>query len=163
MRRLLLASLLLPITASAQVAPRGKPLGTWDVEYDRTVLHMHGETTHRHERGHMSLRADGDSLFGELVIGDSASASRSALRGKSTKGAWTLYVEDPSPKGVGIFLSAVGAAMDWLRETVHGIQPTVTRLDVTLKGDSLTGSRTVTGGLSPNPRTSAITGKRGKS
>jgi hypothetical protein len=124
---------------------------------------MHGDPTHRHERGHMTLRADGDSLFGELAIGDSATASRSVLRGKSTKAGWTLYVEDPSPKGVAIVFSALGVAMDWLRATVHGIQPTVVRMDVSAKGDSLVGSRTVTGGISQTPRTSAVVGKRTKS
>lgn len=160
MRRLIMAALLVATSASAQSAPRGKPLGSWDVEYDHTSYHMHGEPTHRHDRGHMTLRADGDSLFGELVIGDSATANRSALRGKSTKAGWTLYVEDPTPKGIDVVLSALGVAMDWLRETVHGIQPTVIRLDVAPKGDSLTGSRTVTGGMTSIPRTSTVAGKR---
>jgi hypothetical protein len=160
--RAILLIILFATSAFAQAAPRGKPLGSWDVEYDHTTLHMHGEPTHRHERGHMTLRAEGDSLFGELAIGDSATASRSVLRGKSTKAGWTLYVEDPSPKGIAIVFSALGVAMDWLRETVHGIQPTVIRLDVSAKGDSLIGSRTVTGGISAAPRSSTVGGKRTK-
>src|ERR1051325_10664265 len=111
MRPLILASLLAAASASAQTAPRGKPIGTWDVEYDRAVLHMHGETTHHHERGHMTLRAEGDSVFGELVIGDSATANRSVLRGKSTTSGWTLYTEEPTPTGIGVFFSAFTVAM----------------------------------------------------
>ena len=162
MRRHILAALVIATAANAQSAPRGKPLGSWDVEYDHTTLHMHGEPTRRHDRGHMTLRADGDSLFGELVIGDSATAYRAVLRGRSTKAGWALYVEDPTPKGIGIVFSALGVAMDWLRESIHGIQPTVIRLDVTATGDSLTGSRTVTGGMSSIPRTSTVSGKRAK-
>lgn len=160
--RAILLIVLFGTSAFAQTAARGKPLGSWDVEYDHTTLHMHGEPTQRHERGHMTLRAEGDSLFGELAIGDSATAYRSVLRGKSTRDRWTLYVESPSPKGIDIVFSALGVAMDWLRETVHGIHPTVIRLDVAAKGDSLVGSRTVTGGISAAARTSTIAGKRTK-
>ena len=146
-------------TAMAQTAP-GKALGSWVVEYDHTVVHMHGEPTRRHEHGRMTLRSVGDSLLGELVVGDSGVTTRSVLRGTARNNAWTVYADDPPANGMGIFFSAVGSMMDWLRETVHGIPPVVVRFDLTAKGDSLAGSRTVTGGISNTPRTSQVSGKR---
>jgi hypothetical protein len=108
---------------------------------------MHAEPTRFTERGRMTLRSVGDSVFGELSIGDSASKDRSAIRGSSRKELFTLYVEEPPAKGMGIFLSALGAAMDWMRETMHGVQPVIVRFDLVAKGDSLTGTRNVSGGM----------------
>lgn len=156
---ILTASGLLAASAGAQT-PGPKAVGTWTVEYDHAVVRLHGETTSRHEHGQMTLRSVGDSLFGELIIGDSASADRSALRGIARREVWTVYVEDPAARGKGIFFSAVGSMIDWLRETVHGIQPVVVRFDVSARGDSLTGTRLVTGGMSRGRRTSTVTGKR---
>ena|SRR5689334_25403411 len=156
----LVASLILTASAAAQNTQRGKLLGTWNVEYERMIVHMHAEPTRLAEHGRMTLRAVGDSIFGELRIGDSTSTDLSALRGVAHNNSYALLIEDPAAKGLGIFFSAVGAAMDWLRESVHGIQPTVVRLDLVAKGDSLTGSRTATGGNSPAARISTVTGRR---
>ena len=155
-------ALTLPLPLASQTPARGKPLGSWEIDYDRIVLHMHGEPTRLHERGRMTLSAVGDSLIGELVVGDSAAAERSLVRGVSGKTGWTLIVEEPPAKGFGIFFSAIGAAMDWMRETVHGITPVTVRFDLTAKGDSLTGNRIASGGLSSTPRTSAVRGIRTK-
>jgi hypothetical protein len=113
------------------------------------------------ERGRMTLRAVGDSLFGELRIGDSTSTDLSALRGTARKDTYTLYLEEPPAKGFGIFFSALGAAMDWLRATVHGIEPVIIRFDLAAKGDSLSGTRVVTGGMSKGG-SSAVRGARAK-
>jgi hypothetical protein len=122
---------------------------------------MHGEPTRRHEQGRLTLRSVGDSVIGELVIGDSASADRAVLRGIAVKEGWTVYAEELPAKGFGVFFSAIGAAMDWLRETVHGIQPVVIRFDVMQKGDSLTGTRSVSGGMG-RPTSSGISGHKVK-
>jgi hypothetical protein len=156
---LLIAALAAASTMAAQTPPPGKPIGSWVVEYDHTSFHMHGEPTHRHDQGRMTLRSVGDSLFGELMIGDSTMANRSTLRGVAGKGGWTLYAEEPTARGFGIFFSALGSAMDWLRESVHGIHPVVIRFDVVAKGDSLVGTRSVSGGMG-SPRSSAISGRK---
>ena len=162
----ILAGLAAASSLGAQAKPptAARPLGSWDVEYDRTISHMHGESTHEHDHGRMTLRSVGDSVIGELVIGDSTTGERSVLRGISGKTGITLYAEDPRPQGTAIFFSALGAAMDWLRETVHGIQPVLIRFDVTVRGDSLTGSRIVTGGVGNGTggRASPIYGRRAK-
>ena len=162
MRALTVVSSLIVLAAVAQAqAPRSaKPLGSWNIEYERTILRMHGEPTRITERGRMTLRSVGDSVFGELAIGDSATANLSVLRGTAGKTGYAVYAEEPPAKGFGLFFSAFGAAMDWLRESVHGIHPVIVRFDVTAKGDSLTGSRTATGGMSPAPRVSPVTGRR---
>ena len=148
-------------SADAQAPVSAKPLGAWNVEYERTISSMHSEPRTVREHGRMTVRAAGDSLFGELTIGDSGSTNRSALRGSARKDAWTLYVEQPPARGFGMFFSAVGAAMDWLRESIHGIEPVLVRFDVTVKGDSLTGSRVVTGGMG-GARHSTVSGIRAK-
>src|SRR3954471_2711277 len=114
----------------AQTAPP-TALGSWSVEYERTISSMHAEPRKVVERGRMTLRSVGDSILGEMTVGDSASTDRYALRGTASKGAWTVYVEEPAAHGFGLFFSAIGAAMDWLRESVHGIQPVVVRFDLT--------------------------------
>jgi hypothetical protein len=163
---IILAGLAAASSLAAQARPpaAGKPLGSWDVEYDRTITHMHGEATHQHDHGRMTLRTVGDSVIGELVIGDSTTGDRSVLRGVSGKTGMTLYAEAPRPQGAAIFFSALGSAMDWLRENVHGIQPVLVRFDLSVKGDSLTGSRIVTGGVGNGAggRASPIYGKRAK-
>jgi hypothetical protein len=122
---------------------------------------MHAEPTKFTERGRMTLRAVGDSLFGDFRIGDSASTNLTGLRGIVRKDGYTVYVEEPPAKGFGIFFSALGAAMDWLRETVHNVQPVVVRFDLVAKGDSLSGTRVITGGMSKGG-TSAVRGARAK-
>ena len=156
---IVITAMLVGASAHAQMRPAGKTIGTWIVEYERTVARMHAEPTRFTERGRMTLRAVGDSLFGDLRIGDSTSTDLSALRGTARKDSYTVYVEQPPTTGFGIFFSALGAAMDWLRATVHGIEPVVIRFDVVAKGDSLTGTRVVTGGMSKGG-SSAVRGAR---
>jgi hypothetical protein len=152
---------LLSRSVTAQSQAPVKPLGVWNVEYERTISSMHSEPRTVREHGRMTVRAVGDSVFGELTIGDSGSTNRSALRGSARKDAWTLYVEQPPARGFGMVFSAVGAAMDWLRESVHGIEPVVVRFDLAVKRDSLSGSRIVTGGMG-GARNSAVNGVRAR-
>jgi len=129
------------------------------VEYERTISSMHSEPTKVIERGRMILRSVGDSVIGEMTVGDSATADHYPLRGTAHKDAWTVYVEEPPARGFGILFSALGAAMEWLKESVHGIQPVVVRFDLTAKGDSINGTRAVTGGMGGS-RNSAVHGLR---
>src|SRR4051812_26898666 len=144
----LLACLTIAASAHGQASNPGKPLGTWNVEYERTISSMHSEPTKVIERGRMILRSVGDSVIGEMMVGDSATASHYALRGTARKDTWAMYIEEPPAHGFGIFFSALGAAMDWLKESVHGIHPVLVRFDLTAKGDSISGTRAVTGGMS---------------
>jgi hypothetical protein len=157
---IVITGMLLSASASAQTVTV-KPIGTWVIEYERTIARMHADPTKFTERGRMTLRAVGDSLFGDFRIGDSASTNVAALRGIVRKDGYTVYVEEPPAKGFGIFFSALGAAMDWLRETVHNVQPVVVRFDLMAKGDSLTGTRNVSGGMG-GPRSSAVVGRQTK-
>src|SRR6185436_3491227 len=139
-KHLLIAGLFFAGSVHAQATAPGKPLGAWNVEYDRTISSMHAEPTTRIERGRMTLRMVGDSLLGDMTVGDSSTADRYVLRGIANKSAWTVYVEESPARGVGVFFSALGAAMEWLKESVHGIQPVVVRFDLTAKGDSISGT-----------------------
>src|SRR5689334_18572212 len=103
MKRLIALAIAFCGSAARAQTTAAKPLGSWMVDYDHAVVHMHGETTHRHEHGRMTLRSVGDSVFGELVVGDSDSPSRSVLRGVARKDAWTIYAEEPAASGMGIF------------------------------------------------------------
>ena len=110
----------------------------------------------------MTLRSVGDSILGELVIGDSASSDRSILRGTARANAWTVYAEEPAPRGLSVMLVPIEMAMEWLRETVHGIQPRSVRFEMIVRGDSLTGTRIATGSADNRARTSAVRGMRRK-
>jgi hypothetical protein len=94
------------------------------------------------------------------MVGDSATANRSVVQGTVRGNAWTFYIDEPEPRGMAIFFSALDAAMTWLRETVHGVQPTVVRFDLTARADSITGTRTVTGFGAGRGTTAAVTGRR---
>jgi hypothetical protein len=159
MRSLSLIGIILAAAAHGQPAMPVRPLGTWTIEYEHTVTSMHAEPRKEIVHGRMALRQVGDSVLGDLTLGDSATGPRSILRGTARKEAWSVYAEDPAARGMGIFFSAIGSMMDWLRETVHGIPPVVVRFELAAKGDSLTGSRIITGGMG-GTRQSAIVGRR---
>jgi hypothetical protein len=122
---------------------------------------MHGEAEQVKDRGRMTLRSAGDSLFGELALSDPDS-TKLLLRGTSRSNAWALYVEEARPTGLAVMMVPIEAAMEWLKENIHGMQPIVVRFDLATRGDSVTGSRTVTGGFAPRARTSVVRGARRK-
>lgn len=148
---------------AAQPKPADKSLGTWDLEYDRSITRPHAEPQIVKERTRVTLRLVGDSVLGDLslMVGDSASGGRYVARGTATAGRWSFYSEEPRPTGFAVLLVPVEAAMDWMKETIHGAQPRAVRFDLTAQGDSVTGTRTVTGGFPGSaPRVSPVTGKR---
>lgn len=157
LKLILCATMAAAPALNAQSPTPQKPLGTWDVEYERTILRMHGEPEQVRDRGRMTLRIAGDSLFGELALNDPDS-TRMLLRGVSRPNAWAVYVEQAKPTGLAVLMIPVDVAVEWLKENVHGIQPIVVRFDLAARADSLTGTRTVTGGSSTRARVSAVKG-----
>jgi hypothetical protein len=157
LRLILCVAMAAASTLDAQSPPPQKPLGSWDVEYERTILHMHGEPEQGRDRGRMTLRSAGDSLFGELALNDPDS-TRMLLRGAARPNAWTVYVEQAKPTGLAVLMIPIDVAVEWLKENVHGMQPIVVRFDLAARADSLTGTRTVPGGSSPKARVSAVKG-----
>jgi hypothetical protein len=150
------------VSASAQAPAPAKPLGSWDLEYDRTILRMHAEPIRTRDRVRMTLRSVGDSVLGDLVMLSQADSAKLVLRGTAKANAWTLYVDEPKPQGLAVMLIPIEAAMNWLKEAVHGVSPTVTRFELVAKGDSVTGTRIVTGFPSPDARTAPVSGTRRK-
>jgi hypothetical protein len=161
LKLLMLATVALASAAVAQSPTPQTPLGRWDVEYERTILRMHGEPEQVRERGRMTLRTAGDSLFGDLALNDPDS-TRVLLRGTARSNAWTLYVEEARPTGLSVLMVPLDMAMEWLKENVHGMQPVVVRFDLATRADSVTGTRTVTGGRAAKARTSTVRGVRRK-
>jgi hypothetical protein len=152
-----LAALALAAPLAAQ-APSQSPR-TWTIEYERTIHRMHAEPIKFLEHARMTVRSVGDSLIGDLLIPMAGKDSvRYLIRGMPKAALWTLYVEEPKPQGLAILMVPVEAAMDWLRDAVHGVAPTVIRFDLTVKGDSVTGTRTVTGFPGNEPRVTAVRG-----
>ena len=162
MKTLLVLATLGAASASAQAPVPVKPLGSWEIEYDRTISRMHAEPIITKERARVMLRSVGDSVLGEMILISQADSAKSFLRGTTKANVWTLYVEEPKPQGLSVLLIPIELAMDWLKETVHGIPPTVVRFELGARGDSLTGTRTVTGFPSKNPRTAPVQGIRRK-
>jgi hypothetical protein len=162
MKKIFMLASVVATTASAQAPTPVKALGTWEIEYDRTITRMHAEPIRTSDRVRLTLRSVGDSLLGDMVILSQADSAKSLLRGTAKANAWTLYVESPKPQGLAVLLIPIEAAMDWLKEAVHGVTPTVTRFELVTRGDSVTGTRVVTGFPSPNARTSPVSGTRRK-
>ena len=161
MRHLVLLLSLAAAAAAGQSSTPARSLGTWQVEYERTITRMHAEPIRDLSRGRMSLRSVGDSVFGEMTLGDSTSKDRVILRGTAKSGAWTVYTEQPNPTGLSVLLVPIEVAIEWLKETMHDMQPVVVRFDLIQRGDSLTGTRIVTGGLPGTPAlTSTVRGIR---
>ena len=157
-----MAGLMAASAAMAQSPGRGKPIGTWIVEYDHISARMHSEPSRATYRGRLTLREAGDSLFGDLVTSQGKDSTRFLLRGTGNANAWTLYAEEPTPQGLAVLLIPIEAAMVWLREAVHGVQSPTIRFELVTRGDSITGTRTVTGFPSSRPRATPVTGLRRK-
>jgi hypothetical protein len=165
LKLIIIACAALTSISAAQSARAQKPLGTWDVEYERGVqqhmVHTPGEATRVRERGRMTLRAVGDSLFGDIALSD-ADSTKLLLRGTARSDKWALYVEEARPSGLAVLMVPIDAAIEWIKENVHGMQPVVVRFDLAARSDSLQGTRTVTGGIASQARTSVVRGSRRK-
>jgi hypothetical protein len=154
LRIVLVAFTLTAASASASAlaqAPPPPPAERWALSYDRVTamqVQMHGPRTTviRPERSRLVLSpSKGDSLTGQLVLlatDSSAERQIGEVRGVKKKNELTLTIYKLQ-KPMGFFASQWDAMMTWMKETMHGVTPTYTKLQLTIAGDSVKGTRSV--------------------
>lgn len=156
------------IASALVVSEIGAQEQRWLLSYDRRVAmeaQMHGPSKPviRPEQSRLTLVAKGDSVSGQLVKLATAEEPEwviGEVRGVKKKDALTLRIHK-LVKPMGFFATQWDAVMAWLKESMHGVSPTYTEMRLTMKGDSLTGTRsviTIDGATVDGPR--AVTGRR---
>jgi len=137
-----IASVPLPLQAQAPVT------GKWLVRYEHEVRsgHLGGPLVSRivTDTVRVTLRQKGDSILGEWQVivpsGETPPSPRTlvgVLRGETAR----LEV-DPSVAATDGYFAELGReVVEFMKEHIHGISPTTTRLELTTHGDSLVGSR----------------------
>ena len=157
-------SRLIPILAAAFLtAPAQVPVPdeTWTVEYDRVRRGMHGEPSTVREKAHLTIRRVKDSVSGTLLVVEPDSAPIShLLRGLSRGDTIVFQLDGARRQGFAAVLSAVEVAMDWLKQTVHGVEPELVEFRVRIRGDSLAGTRAVSGGGRRPAEPARVAGRR---
>lgn len=137
-----IASTPLPVQAQGNVA------GKWLVRYEHEVRsgHLGGPLVSRMvtDTVHITLRQKGDSVLGEwqaiAPAGETPPSPRTligVLRGETAR----LEVDPNVAATEGYFAELGREIVEFMKEHVHGISPTTTRLELTARGDSLVGSR----------------------
>ena len=158
MRRTLVESTVrarfaLALTATiAWVAPplqaQSPVTGKWLVRYEHEVRsgHLGGPLVSRivTDTVRLTLRQKGDSILGEWQViapaGETPSSPRTlvgVLRGETAR----LEVDPNVAATEGYFAELGREIVEFMKEHIHGISPTTTRLELTARGDSLIGSR----------------------
>jgi hypothetical protein len=92
----------------------------------------------------MTLRQKGDSIFGEwqpiASAGETPPSPRTlvgVLRGETAR----LEIDPNVAATEGYFAELGREIVEFMKEHIHGIAPTTTKLELTARGDSLIGSR----------------------
>ena len=131
-----------PTSAAAQ-----KPAGQWLVRWESSAKGGHGDVTPPTEvRGRITIQQVKDSVFGTWLYSAPpgepapfANELRGVLR-HDTVSVSVVPAVDPDASALGIMLQDFG---EWVKQHVHGIAPTVTQYEFTVRGDSLSGVRRV--------------------
>ena len=152
----IVVGMTLPAAAQAPVREE-----SWTLEYDRVRRSMHGESPTVREKAQLTFRRSKDSIVGTLRIADPGSpADVRIVRGVARRDTLAFEVETPRRQGIAVVLSAVEVAMDWLRQTVHGVEPELTEFRLRVRGDSLNGTRSVSGGVGRPVEPARVAGAR---
>jgi hypothetical protein len=126
---------------------QSKVTGKWLVRYEHEVRSGHmgsGPSRVVTDSVHVTLRQKGDSIVGEwqaiASIGETPANPRTLIgvfRGETAR----LEI-DPSVAATDGYFAEMGRELvEFIKEHVHGIQPTTAKLELSLRGDSLIGSR----------------------
>lgn len=124
-----------------------KLAGQWLVRYERPATINHGETVApQGVQARITLRQVGDSIFGAWLYSTAPNeppALANEVRGLLRHDTATVSVLAPVDPDAGMFSNLGETLVAWIKEHVHGIAPTATVLDFTVRGDSLTGVRRI--------------------
>ena len=119
--------------------------GHWIVQYEYETRGVHVGTPQLiTDSARMSLRQRGDSVIGEwqaIVPAGEAPAHPRVLRGTIRGETVRLHVDPNVQESEGYFAEIGREIVDFLKEHIHGIPPMTTQIELTVRGDALTGSR----------------------
>ena len=147
MRPKLFAVLAVGLIAPFEARAQSKVTGKWLVRYEHEVRVGHTGTLTSQivtDSVHVTLRQKGDSILGEWQSvappGETSKAPKTlvgVVRGETAR----LEV-DPNVAATEGYFSELGREIvEFIKEHVHGIQPMTTKLELTVRGDSLVGTR----------------------
>jgi hypothetical protein len=141
--RVVAALALFSLPLVAQTPP--KISGAWTVHSVRAYKNLHtGDTTTVEETAQMVLRLRGDSLFGfwqwPTNPGETQSPARS-VRGVLLRDGSARVQVDQNHEDEGFFAMLGREVVDWLKEHIHNMPPTIPVYEFTVRGDSLVGTR----------------------
>jgi hypothetical protein len=118
--------------------------GQWLVRYERELRSMHGPTTVVHETARLSLLQHGDSLIGQwqaIVPSGETPPSARTVRGVIFRDTAHVQVDPPPPENDGYFAELGRDIMEFLRTHVHDMPTMIPQLELTVRGDSIVGTR----------------------
>lgn len=139
----LIVVLIAPVEARAQ----SKVTGKWLVRYEHEVRVGHMGTVTSQivtDTVRVTLRQKGDSILGEWqsVVAPGETPKPPKLLVGTTRGETARLEFDPNVTNTEGYFSELGREIvEFLKERVHGIQPMTTKLELTVRGDSLIGTR----------------------
>jgi hypothetical protein len=145
--RLPLAAIAFALIAPTESRAQSKVTGRWLVRYEHEVRASHlGAVTSSIvvDTVHVTLRQKGDSIVGEWqTIGQSGAAPPTPRTLIGVVHGQTANLEvDPSVAATEGYFSELGREfVEFMKEHVHGIPPMTTKLELTVRGDSLVGTR----------------------
>jgi hypothetical protein len=135
---------IVPHPSQAQTGITGK----WLVRYEHEVRsgHFGGPLVSRMvtDTVHITLRQKGDSILGEwqaIVSPGVTPASPRTLVGVLRGETAHLEIDPDVAATEGYFAELGREIVEFIKEHVHGISPTTTKLELTARGDSLIGAR----------------------
>lgn len=161
-------ALVVTILLALPCLPAGAQQQRWLVDYERMVgvqVHMHGpnQPVARQEHARLVLTPKGDSVTGQLVALASPGEPEHVIgdvRGIRKQNDLSLRVTKPF-KPMGYIATQWDAVMAWLRETMHGVAPTVVTMRLFVTADDIRGTvSTVTVDGAPVDGPRPLTGKR---
>ena len=136
------ASVIFTGSAAAQ-----KVAGEWIMRYERPATMSYGEKIAPAEvRARVTLRQIGDSIFGAWLysaLPGEPAAQANELRGVLHHDTASVSIIPIVDADANMFLNFAQNVVDWMKSHVHGIAPTATLLEFTVRGDSLSGVRRV--------------------
>jgi hypothetical protein len=130
----------------ASPAAAQSPLaGQWLVRYERELRSMHGgPPTVVHETARLSLAQQGDSLIGQwqaIVSSGETPPSARTVRGVIFRDTARVQIDPPPPENDGYFAELGRDIMEFLRTHIHDMPTMIPQLELTVRGDSLVGTR----------------------
>lgn len=142
---ILFAALATITSASKADAQPAAVAGKWTLRYEHQPSGMHNaDAAIQERRALLTLQLNGDSVFGEwqaiVPAPDSAPPPR-ALRGIRRGDSILVRLDADVDPNASMIATMGHEIVEFIKTYVHGMPPTTTALDVSIRGDSIMGTR----------------------